>query len=51
MMAAALQPADVRVIPGGHEWPVWTQLWADFLDSQFSRQDRSLQSSAAASNS
>jgi hypothetical protein len=50
MMAEALQPADVRVIPGGHEWPVWSQLWGDFLDSQFGEQDRKAQSSAAASN-
>ncbi|MFL6604036.1 MAG: alpha/beta hydrolase [Steroidobacteraceae bacterium] len=50
MMAAALNPAAVRVIPGGHTWPVWTQLWADFLDSQFIHQDRNLQSSAAAAN-
>jgi pimeloyl-ACP methyl ester carboxylesterase len=50
MMAAALSPADVRVVPGGHEWPVWAQLWGDFLDSQFVHRDRDLQSSAAASN-
>jgi len=50
MMAAALPPAAVQVIPGGHEWPVWTQLWASFLDSQFTRQDRDTQSSAAVSN-
>src|SRR5262249_40682484 len=34
MMADTLDPEDVRVIPGGHEWPVWSQLWEDFLDSQ-----------------
>jgi pimeloyl-ACP methyl ester carboxylesterase len=50
MMAAALNPADVRVVPGGHEWPVWAQLWGDFLDSQFIHQDRNLPSSATASN-
>jgi dienelactone hydrolase len=50
MMAAALNPADVRVVPGGHEWPVWAQLWGDFLDSQFIHQDRNLHSSATASN-
>jgi pimeloyl-ACP methyl ester carboxylesterase len=49
MMAEALSPAAVRVIPGGHEWPVWGQLWADFLDSEFGRQDRKAQSSATAS--
>ena len=50
MMAATLNPEDVRVVPGGHEWPVWAQLWGDFLDNQFVHQDRSLQSNAAASN-
>jgi hypothetical protein len=50
MMAEALRPEGVRVIPGGHEWPVWSQLWADFLDSQFGQQDRNQQSSAAASS-
>jgi pimeloyl-ACP methyl ester carboxylesterase len=50
MMAAALSPQAVQVIPGGHEWPVWSRLWGDFLDSQFNHQDRNVQSSAAASN-
>ena len=50
MMAAALSPEDVRVIPGGHEWPVWAQLWGDFLDRQFSHDERSLQPNAALSN-
>lgn len=50
MMAAALNPRDVQVIPGGHEWPVWTRLWVDFLDSEFIRQDKDTQPSAAASN-
>ena len=49
MMAAALDPQDVQVVAGGHEWPAWTQLWADFLDSQFVQRG-SLQSNAAASN-
>ena len=51
MLADALHPSQVQVIPGGHEWPVWSQLWADFLDSQFVDQDRNAQSSAAVSNS
>jgi hypothetical protein len=51
MMAAALNPGDVQVVPGGHEWPVWTQLWGDFLDSQFVGQDTDTQSNAAASRS
>jgi pimeloyl-ACP methyl ester carboxylesterase len=50
MMAAALNPQDVQVVPGGHEWPVWSQLWNDFLDSQFIHQDSNVQSSAAVSN-
>jgi pimeloyl-ACP methyl ester carboxylesterase len=49
MMAGALLPEEVQVVPGGHEWPVWSQLWGDFLDSQFSQQDGSAQPSAAAS--
>ncbi|HEY4214549.1 MAG TPA: alpha/beta fold hydrolase [Steroidobacteraceae bacterium] len=32
MMAAALPPDRVHVIPGGHDWPVWRQLWDNFLD-------------------
>src|SRR5262249_33374429 len=40
MMAAALTPGHVRVVPGGHEWPVWSQLWGEFLDSQFAARDR-----------
>lgn len=32
MMAAALQPEMVDVLPGGHEWPVWHRLWENFID-------------------
>ncbi len=32
MMTAALPPDRVHVIPGGHDWPVWRQLWDNFLD-------------------
>jgi pimeloyl-ACP methyl ester carboxylesterase len=32
MMAAALPPEMVHVVPGGHDWPVWRQLWDNFLD-------------------
>jgi pimeloyl-ACP methyl ester carboxylesterase len=49
MMAAALNPDSVQVVPGGHDWPVWSQLWGDFLDRHFTHQDRELQSSASAS--
>jgi pimeloyl-ACP methyl ester carboxylesterase len=50
MMAAALNPDDVQTVSGGHEWPVWTRLWEDFLDNQFIQRDRDAQSNAAASN-
>jgi pimeloyl-ACP methyl ester carboxylesterase len=46
MMAAALDPHRVQVVPGAHEWPVWSKLWTAFLDQQFARHD----SQAAASN-
>ena len=36
MMASALAPESVDVVPGGHEWPVWRQLWGNFLDARFS---------------
>jgi len=49
MMAAALNPDSVQVIPGGHEWSVWTQLWSDFLDSEFIQRDRKPSSAAATS--
>lgn len=35
LMAAALAPDSVDVVPGGHEWPAWRRLWANFLDSRF----------------
>ena len=35
MMAEALEPQSVHVVAGGHEWPAWSKLWADFLDRQF----------------
>jgi pimeloyl-ACP methyl ester carboxylesterase len=50
MMAAALDPDKVQVIPGGHDWPVWSQLWQDFLDRHFTRQDGSVHSNASAGN-
>jgi len=49
MMAAALQPEMVDVQPGGHDWPVWRQLWENFLDARLvtARSTRAgLQSSA-----
>jgi pimeloyl-ACP methyl ester carboxylesterase len=50
MMAAALDPQSVQVVTGGHVWPVWSQLWSTFLDSQFVQRDTQVPSSAAASN-
>ncbi len=35
MMAQALPPARVDKIPGDHIWPVWQQLWHNFLDKRF----------------
>ena len=35
MMAAVLDPQKVQVVAGGHEWPVWSELWTGFLDRQF----------------
>ena len=35
-LLAATLPGDwVDVIPGGHEWPTWSSLWENFLDSRF----------------
>lgn len=34
MMAAALPPEMVHVLPGAHDWPVWRQLWDNFLDAR-----------------
>ena len=35
LMAAALAPESVDVVPGGHEWPAWRRLWENFLDTRF----------------
>jgi hypothetical protein len=32
LLARALPPSSTRVIPGGHDWPVWRRLWHNFLD-------------------
>jgi pimeloyl-ACP methyl ester carboxylesterase len=32
LLAGALPASSTRRIPGAHEWPVWRQLWAHFLD-------------------
>ena len=36
MMAQVLTDEYVDNIPGGHVWPVWQQLWHNFLDKRFS---------------
>lgn len=35
MMAPSLPAARVDHITGGHAWPVWQQLWHNFLDKRF----------------
>ncbi len=35
LMAAALGPDRVDVVPGGHDWPTWLRLWGRFLDLRF----------------
>jgi pimeloyl-ACP methyl ester carboxylesterase len=35
LLAAALPPVSIDVIPGGHEWRTWTSLWENFLESRF----------------
>ncbi len=31
LLAQALAPACVDIIPGGHDWPTWARLWENFL--------------------
>jgi pimeloyl-ACP methyl ester carboxylesterase len=35
LLAATLPADSVDMIPGGHEWPIWSSLWENFLDSRF----------------
>jgi pimeloyl-ACP methyl ester carboxylesterase len=35
LMADALPPDAVDVVPGGHDWRAWTTLWENFLDARF----------------
>jgi hypothetical protein len=35
LLARALPPSAVDVVPGGHDWGTWTTLWEHFLDSRF----------------
>ncbi len=34
LMAAALAPASVDTVAGGHDWPTWRRLWDRFLDAR-----------------
>jgi pimeloyl-ACP methyl ester carboxylesterase len=34
LMASALPPESVDVVPGGHDWAAWRTLWANFLDAR-----------------
>jgi len=34
LMAAALAPESVDIVPGGHDWPTWHRLWERFLDAR-----------------
>jgi pimeloyl-ACP methyl ester carboxylesterase len=51
MMAAALSPESVDVVPGGHEWPAWRQLWNNFLATRFLKEGADAQSNVSAANS
>jgi pimeloyl-ACP methyl ester carboxylesterase len=35
LMAAALAPESVDIVPGGHDWATWRTLWERFLDTRF----------------
>jgi pimeloyl-ACP methyl ester carboxylesterase len=35
LMAEALSPESVDIVPGGHEWSTWVQLWKNFLEKRF----------------
>jgi pimeloyl-ACP methyl ester carboxylesterase len=34
LLAAALPPSSVDIVPGGHDWPTWQALWHRFLDAR-----------------
>ena len=34
LLAAALTPSSVDLVPGGHDWPTWLRLWSRFLEAQ-----------------
>jgi hypothetical protein len=35
LLAGTLPANAVNVIAGGHDWPTWSRLWENFLDSRF----------------
>ena len=35
LLARALPPRAVDVVPGDHDWRTWTTLWENFLDAHF----------------
>jgi pimeloyl-ACP methyl ester carboxylesterase len=35
LLAAALPADAVNMIAGGHDWPTWSRLWENYLDSRF----------------
>ena len=35
LLAATLPAESVDVIAGSHDWPTWSRLWENFLDSHF----------------
>jgi len=34
LLAAALTPSSVDLVPGGHDWPTWRTLWNRFLEAR-----------------
>lgn len=40
LMAEALTPDRVDIVPGGHDWPTWRQLWERFLDRRLTSHPR-----------
>ncbi len=43
LMAEALSPESVDVVPGGHEWPTWLRLWENFLAKKFPANEAEIQ--------
>jgi pimeloyl-ACP methyl ester carboxylesterase len=35
LMATAVSPESIDVVPGGHDWPTWLHLWENFLARRF----------------